>query len=91
MFSIGDRVILIADEDRDGLIVQGQIGTVCDKDSYGDIGVRWDDEMNRAHDCNGKCEYKHGWYVDPEDIELLRNEMDMDMTGIEELILVCSG
>ena len=89
MFECGDRVVLIVDEDIDGLLIQGQVGTVCDVGNDR-IGVRWDDEMERAHVCGGTCDDKHGWYVDEDEIELITEEFDMDDSDVQELLEICA-
>lgn len=65
-FRIGDVVRFIADEDPDHGVIRGQTGIVKnlqDDYEYECIGVEWDIEKPRYHDCNGKCKSHHGWWV----------------------------
>ena len=82
-FSVGTRVVLL-EEDPYGYVKLNSIGTVChligDYFSDGcDIGVEWDEEDRRFHDCNGRCKRRHGRYVPHECLGLL----DLDLGEID--------
>lgn len=80
-FNIGDRVVAAVDCPADNFdICAGDAGTVCmiDTDGWLDgwIGVCWDNPVDGGHDCDGNCEFGHGWKVpeatldfEPEDTE----------------------
>jgi hypothetical protein len=48
-------------------------GTVCSYDG-GRVGVRWDKKHIARHDCRGKCEKGHGWYMSEDAIEVTNLE-----------------
>lgn len=71
-FRIGDTVVFIADKDPDHGVARGQIGRVCNlQEEYeeGYIGVEWERENPRYHDCGGTCLNLHGWWVPYEEIK----------------------
>lgn len=61
-FQPGDRVVAVETFDE---IKVGDTGTFVheDKDSWPELGVRWDKDLEDGHDCAGHCEYGYGWYV----------------------------
>lgn len=65
-YCIGDRVVATCDIGHH--IRRGLTGTVCDDSGYGDVGIRWDEEIECGHDCWGRCKYGYGWYVGPNQI-----------------------
>jgi Xrn1 SH3-like domain len=71
-FKVTDRVRIIRQVDTTYLNV-GEIGTIVHIDDKGwpPIGVVWEHPFNTAHDCQGRCKPGYGWYVFPEDIELV--------------------
>lgn len=91
-FHIGDRVYAcVANPDDNCMINIGDYGTVCDIGNNGRrIAVKWDDYVN-GHDCDGKCDYGYGWWVDSTCIELdefsdveIKEESFLDMIGGSE-------
>lgn len=69
---IGMRVAAAKERLMDRLIVTpGETGIVCSLDFMGEIGVRFDVQKSRCHDCGGACEMGRGWYVLPSDINAL--------------------
>lgn len=62
-FNIGDRVVYIDDSPvAHPNIFIGYNGTVCSVEGCR-IGVRWDDQIQFGHSCDGACEKGFGWYV----------------------------
>lgn len=60
-YNIGDRVKCIAE--YPGLSI-GDLGTYLGENKgWGDASIRWDKRDDAKHDCNGLCEYGHGWFV----------------------------
>lgn len=91
-FRINDRVYACVDSpDSNSSIHIGDSGTVCGIGDKGRrIAVKWDNYIN-GHDCEGKCEYGYGWWVDSECIELdefsdveITEESFLDMIGGNE-------
>lgn len=68
-FRLGDLVMLCVPKDSDGGVYFGETGVVVDFDGSSRIGVRWDKFSGAKHNCSGKCENGHGWYVCPSDLE----------------------
>jgi hypothetical protein len=58
-FKVGDRVRTVSGAS----VTAGWTGTVCCLKSGGSIGIRFDNEMNMLHDCDGACGDWRGWYV----------------------------
>ena len=89
-FRVGDRVVFTDDEDPDGGVYNGQTGTVCSLKEYYEedcIGVEWDIEKCKYHDCSGSCQDHHGWWVpfthialvDIDIGEIKSSEFDLDV------------
>lgn len=85
-FKLHDRVEAIVDYPFESdYIVSGDLGTVCDFDDDGYIGVAWDKPLPEGHDCCRNCEYGYGWYVHESDVELHEGygEESGDMMGFQ--------
>lgn len=84
MFNVGDRVECIVDHPDDNkLLLAGYFGTVCVLDSGPHcVGVCWDEEIG-GHSCWGACEYGHGWWMRPSEIELYQ-ECDDEPFSFDE-------
>lgn len=72
-FKVGDRVECIKQyydikEGDKGIIV------TVENRRYLGLGVRWDKEFERGHTCDDRCEIKHGYYVDNENVKLITEE-----------------
>lgn len=52
------------------------------------IGVKWDKNVS-GHDCDGRCEYGFGWWVDATSIEL-DDLSDVDIAD-DSLLYVIGG
>lgn len=81
-FRLGERVMFTACADPDDGVEYGQTGTICSLDSdYGcdTVGVEWDIEKGKYHECSGKCKNHHGWWVPAEDLA----KVDIDIGEIE--------
>ena len=67
-FPVGSRVVMM-DKDPTGYVDMGMSGIVChivDIDCFGDncnIGVEWNRESIRFHNCIGHCASSRGRYV----------------------------
>jgi len=79
---INDRIIVVRaiDYERPGgrAIPIKEKGTVIEL-SQDTIGIAFDDAVG-GHNCNGKCDYNHGWRVPISEgyVELLLNEYHLD-------------
>jgi len=66
-YDVGDRVILQYDNPDDNPdLHNGDTGTVCadDPGDYSEwVSVRWDNEIEGGHTCEGTCDDGHGWNV----------------------------
>ena len=91
-FRLGERVRFTATADPDDGVRYGQEGIICSLDNdYGteNVGVEWDVELPKYHNCSGKCIDHHGWWVPHEDIESVNidiGEIQRSDTAIESLI-----
>ena len=91
-FRLGERVRFTAIADPDDGVRYGQEGIICSLDNdYGaeNVGVEWDIELPKYHNCAGKCIDHHGWWVPHEDIEPVNidiGEIQRSDTTIESLI-----
>lgn len=90
-FHLGERIMFTASEDPDNGVKYGQTGTICslDDDYGGDaVGVEWDIEKNKYHQCSGKCKNHHGWWVPFDQIERINVDIgeieasDMPITAL---------
>ena len=71
-FSKGTRVRFTG---RDGeALKNGEVGTVVCHDEYTNIAVRWDEENKLRHACSGLTDLYHGWWVLPQNIEIIKEE-----------------
>lgn len=65
---IGDRVVCVVSH---GNVHVGEAGTLVHFEEISpSYGVRWDEENERRHNCQGHCEKKHGWYVNRRNIKI---------------------
>lgn len=81
-FHLGDRVKFVALTDPDDGVAYGQEGVICSLDNdydYYNVGVEWNEECERYHDCAGKCNNHRGWWVPYEDLV----KVDLDIGEIE--------
>ena len=69
-FKIGDTVRSVKDciSDNDD-ITKGMLGTVVHLMS-GTVGVQWEMDVG-GHACSNNCPDGYGWYVFPEEVEVL--------------------
>ena len=74
----------------------GQVGTVCHYICFGDgcdVGVSWDEENGRLHNCNGHCKNNHGRYVPHTSLQLKEidlGEIDVSDFSLEALFDIIS-
>ena len=89
-FCVGDTVRCIRDyPDDNEFIFAGCIGTVVIiEEGRLPIGVRWDHCFEIGHDCNGRCDFGHGWFVNTCDIELVAEDIAIDVStsDIDQLL-----
>lgn len=88
IFKDGDRVVLLEDNpDGNTSMKAGLSGTVVGETARGWVSVCWDEEISGGHDCNGLCDHKYGWNVDPSWINLLaeREVVDDDIANLAEI------
>jgi len=86
-FKLYDRVEAIVNYPFESdYIVAGDLGTVCDFDDDGYIGVAWDKPLPEGHDCSGNCEHGYGWYVHELDVKLYEGceEEPVDMREFQK-------
>lgn len=77
---VGMPVITNTDELNDDLnIPAGATGIVCDLKYMGQCGVALDTEHSQLHDCEGHCEYGHGWYIDVDLLNPVPKLPDLDI------------
>ena len=85
---IGDRVQAKYDYlNGNTNIRRGMSGTVCyinARPPY--ISIRWDENV-RGHDCNGCCEYDHGWNVTADGLILVCQVDSGEITVSEDDII----
>ncbi len=72
-FSVGDRVLCVAEAPSNNESVHGLTGTVVSrteiKGRHGRwLGVCWDISIPHGHSCDGVCEDGHGYFVWEEDV-----------------------
>lgn len=92
-FCVGDRVECLVDypDDNDNIVI-GSLGIVCEEydEATRTIGVCWDDELEHGHDCEGNCDYGHGWRVYINQIalhqELNDDPFEFDEQSFKELL-----
>lgn len=91
-FAIGDEVVLVkpAADDNEELRI-GDKGIVVrvpyeNDDPFDDlldmIGVQWERHLeNTGHSCNNACPYGYGWFVNPNEIQIInRSEAAPDVS-----------
>ena len=90
VFHVGDRVCCVVDYPSNNLSIRlGMTGTVCYL-SNGDpsIGVVWEQNIS-GHDCNGRCPYGFGWYVQEYEIEIVPLCEPADISEDDLFQLLC--
>lgn len=70
-FKVGDRVKCIRNT-WSTVPILNECGTVCEIRTC-DVGINFDKDVN-GHRCSGHCENGHGWYLLPNEIELVTPE-----------------
>lgn len=78
-FQVGDRVRCIKDSPEGNTeIYIGSEGTVIAMLSgWKDyLKIQWDTPTGRGHDCDGLCEWGHGWNVRRNYVELIDDSPD---------------
>lgn len=87
--NVGDKVECVRDSpDNNSSITIGMQGVICIiVDSSPHIGVRWNEEVDRGHSCQGACSRGYGWFVAPSDIKRIDDddEFDADTTEFDKL------
>lgn len=90
MFHIGDRVRV----DNTFLALDGDEGTIVEigeiDSSIWRVGVRFDKHID-GHTCGGLCEDGYGWYVLPENLELIGEDEPIPSVPTREDILSFLG
>lgn len=85
-FCLGDRVVVIADRNerrgnyKNPYVIPGLCGTVrafYRISDYYDIGIEFDKNI-KGHDINGECQYGLGYWLCPEHIEHVEEEISFD-------------
>lgn len=92
VFHIGDRV-RVEDRvrvDNTFLAIVGDEGTIVEigeiEPSIWRVGVRFDKYID-GHTCGGRCEDGYGWYVLPENLELIgKDEPSLSIPTREEIL-----
>ena len=80
LLNIGDRVEAVCDHIAlSKSLLAGDQGVVCEITSDRTVGVRWDAEVVRGHDCDGHCDKGHGWRVNKKDLRRVEPEGDIDI------------
>ena len=89
-FHQGDRVYLLVDYPDDNHALPAMsVGTVVgDDSSVGFTSVRWDNEIG-GHDCDGLCEWGHGWNVSRHSLVLVETE-EIDEECIADMSEFCA-
>jgi hypothetical protein len=72
-FKIGDRVRIKKIDEHTGNLQIGYEGNVVEIDKVGKppIGIDWERTLLGGHDCQEHCPNGQGWFVFPENIELV--------------------
>lgn len=76
MYKNGDRVEVI---ETDGALKVGEKGTVLVAEG-GSVGVVWDNHIG-GHSLDERCEYGHGWWIDPIRVKLIGGGEEVKMEG----------
>ena len=73
-FKLKQRVKYIGEEN--GIIYTGDVGTIVNNDNnYPElIGVAWDKATN-GHDCEKKCKFGRGFFVQRKEVKILNTSM----------------
>lgn len=62
--------------------LSGATGTVVHAEQDNDmIGVEWDESKPYMHNCGGRCKDKHGFYILPEELELIEEMIPAQSNG----------
>lgn len=86
IFKIGDRVEALVDHICGNRILMcGDTGTVV-RINPNDVGVQWDKVIN-GHSCWGSCIHGYGWFVSPNDIDIIKTIENVDIE-IEDMELL---
>lgn len=86
IFKIGDRVEALVDHIcGNSILMRGDTGTVV-RINPNDVGVQWDKAIN-GHSCCGSCIYGYGWFVGPNDIDIIKTIEGVDIE-IEDMELL---
>ncbi len=84
-FSVGDRVIAIADFDNNFEII-GIASEVLGYNDNGLVAVKYDDHIE-GHTLDERCEDGYGWYTDESCLELYQEpEIIVSMSYDEVMI-----
>lgn len=90
VFFAGDRVVCTINRtDRNKDILAGDTGTVLldnDGNSAIWVSVRWDKESSRNHNCDGLCEYGHGWKVPNKCLRLEKEDFAPDASEVDDFL-----
>lgn len=87
MFEIGDRVQCIVDHlDGKKSFPIGSTGTVVQL-FHRFVGVEWDEYIG-GHTCGERAIKGHGWYVRYNQIELIEDEPEPDITDDDFMALL---
>lgn len=90
VFFAGDRVVCTVDRpDSNKYILAGDTGTVLldnDGNSAIWVSVRWDKASPRNHDCDGLCEYGHGWKVPNKYLRLEKEDLVPDVSEVDDFL-----
>ena len=77
-FQVGDRIRCITDSPEGNTEIHiGSEGTVVGifrEMAY--LKIRWDMPTGRGHDCDGLCEWGHGWNVRYNYVEFIDDSTD---------------
>ena len=84
---VGQRVLVNGNVYSEQLsphpIIENKIGTivVLIKTCSHEVGVSFDHNDDKFHDCHGKCKNGYGWYVHPENITKILEDPHKNETG----------
>ena len=84
-FNVGDRIECLVDNPASNPRLHvGSTGTIVHADHDEVIRVRWDLEqpdLNFFHSCGGYCEHGYGWNVFDEQVCLVEDSPDIDISA----------
>ena len=89
-FKLGDKVrIMPGTKYANSPIMEGWLGTVCNvSTSSNEIGVYFEDFI-KGHDCDGNCEYGHGWYINNNELIIVSSLKHGQILVDSDGILMC--